>query len=219
LTQNTVKILKQKNSWFSGLTHNYFVARKFFKGDLQREIHVTVYDPVLDMSSYGDLFVCQKNVLLSINTGLTYEAGIYEFEMNDIFSQVTSDDELLTKVLNKTGEATTLTSKTVNEKPLIWVNKQFLILPGLQAELKNGTLLQGSFKTIYLNRKDDAQRIENLFNIIQKVIRGESFSTGTMLPGLSSSQFLVSIYFVLIFAPVFTIAFVLFFFFILIYSK
>ncbi|PJE66716.1 hypothetical protein COU93_02845, partial [Candidatus Shapirobacteria bacterium CG10_big_fil_rev_8_21_14_0_10_36_6] len=153
--------LNNNFSWFHRSTHGFFLAKKYFKGKYKREIFLTVYDPKLDKSCYGYLFICEDNVILSILHDLTDSSGVYELDSSDILS-IIEDDIGLGRIINsdKNGEKYAKVS-TLNKICYVNLNDKYLLLINIQSDrIYYSTLLSGAYSVTYLTKKNYISKLK-----------------------------------------------------------
>ena len=190
-----MKLLHTNLSRFDKNSHGYFRAKKYFQGKYNREVLLTIYDTALDRSSFGYLFLCDNNVLIHIMDELSDPSGIYELDSEDRFSLIDSNSDLLRDILNKTlGGNISLSTSTLNPKPLIYLNDKFLLVCNIQTNLNYGYFIQGAVKTIYLNSKHDSEKINNLIILVKSILKHETKNFSITLPGLSASISKINFY-------------------------
>ena len=107
-------------------SHGYFLARRFFAGDLKREVFVTVVDIKNRRSYYGYLFLTEKNALLTILKNR--ECQVYAFDRQDRYEQVPADPERLRRALTDTGYDINLYVSTSHPVSFIKINSDYLLL-------------------------------------------------------------------------------------------
>ncbi|MEI8232167.1 MAG: hypothetical protein WCG44_00305 [bacterium] len=185
--------------------HGYYLAKKFFKGPLEREFLVTLYDKQSKLSYFGYIYVTRKNALLVVDSFA--EVGyLNEFESTDKLSVIENvPQDTLKRSMESEGKyQITLSIKTANPISYIELNDRFLLILNIQPEHKNGSHVEGSIATVYLTGKNYREKVTNSLKIIKLAIEGRLVKVPTPIHGLSPLMMKVNfslMYFVVIVFP------------------
>lgn len=178
--------------YFHRSSHGYWKARSYFKGDLVREVFVTVFDKEKRATCQGYLFLCRGNALLTLLSDAgSLRTGIYEFTADDTFSVSETDD--LTNILNKTTSTEkNLSVATSHKVAFVTVNGRYHLLHSIQVARTYGKSTL-NWKTTYLVGDAYVDQAKALTNALSDVVKGKLI-TPTNLPGLKPATSLVMIY-------------------------
>lgn len=175
--------------------HGFYLAKKYFQGDLKKEILVTIYYSKGQETSHGYMYLCERNVLLFVQRLNNESNVLWEFEDGDQVKSVSGNTESLTKIFNQTSQTErNINIVTTNPIKYLQVNDEYLILCDVQPDFTYGRK-QLNFKTIILTRKNDPERVDNLVKVIDLIFHKKAISWETMLPGLSKNLAYFNLYF------------------------
>jgi len=90
--------------------------------------------------------------------------------------------------------------ETTNPIFLILLNDKYVILCNIQTPLNLGST-KGAIVAVFLNRKDDRLRVENLIKLITSQAKGEKITFNELLPGITSKTARINAYAKLIIIP------------------
>ncbi len=191
-----MQLLLSTSSRFHRYTHGFWLARRFFKGELQREVFVTIHDTKLKVSTYGYLFLTQKAAFLFVSSGISLTSGVYKLEPTDTFELLseTSDKDLAT-LLQGTGFEKSLRFSVSNPIALIGINnREYLLLTDIQPDVNIGSKVL-NLKTHYFTDKEYVLKVQNLITWLQETSRRLTTDSSLMpLPGIGYKLALFNIY-------------------------
>lgn len=191
------KILLDK-SLFNNFTHGYFLVRKYFKGKFVREIHASFFDTQLNETSHAYIYVCENNILIYTKRLKIRPSVLFELEKQDEIVSVPVQGNDLSKILNNPFFAEkSMSIETSSPVKLMVINKRFLVLCNMRADV-NYTDLTFYVKTIFLNKKNYAESVDNLRDVIKQIVNQEKVSWDKPLPGIGKNLALLNLAIVVI---------------------
>lgn len=188
-------LLDSNFSWIHKSTHGYFLAKKYFDYKYKKEIFLTIYDPKLNKSCYGYLFICDGKVLLSILNNLSDANGIYEIEITDQFSIVDNETSLYKIINSDNGGEKYADVSTLNKICLVNLNNKYILLINIQSSrIYYPTIASGAYFIKYLTQKDYVTKVKNLVYLIDRIVNKKQISFDLPTHGLSALVSVVNIY-------------------------
>lgn len=191
-----MQLLISTSSLFHRYTHGYWLAKRFFESELQREVFVTIHDSKRKVSTYGYLFLTQQEAFLFVSSGISLTSGVYNIEPTDTFELLreTSDKDLATQ-LQGTGFEKSLRFSVSNPIALIGINnRKYLLLTDIQPDLNIASRVF-NLKTHYFTSKDFVLKVQNLITLLEGLTQRSIMVTPfTPLPGIERKLALINIY-------------------------
>lgn len=206
-----MRVLDVSKNIVDTYTQGYFSSKRHFRGELVREILITLYDTVERTSDFGYMYLCEGNVVIYLQKSTRgYENSVCELEQSDTLREVSSTDEFLKAILNQSsGAERVLNVKTTGEISYIFLNERYIILCNIQADLALGSETY-NLLNVYLTADDFREKVRHTIGVMNAIILGEIVDREGKLLGISGTIARMNIILVLggfVFALIFLLAF------------
>ncbi|PIR63134.1 MAG: hypothetical protein COU64_06155 [Candidatus Pacebacteria bacterium CG10_big_fil_rev_8_21_14_0_10_40_26] len=193
-----MKNLPAKISILDRYTHGYFKAKNYFNKKLKKEVFITIFDTKNKISSYGYIFLCERNVLIFVQKLEDKSNVLLELEKSDSIESVVESEYFLTKIFNLTPSAEkNLDVVSTHSIKYLLLNQRYLILCDIQASLSYGEI-KINYKTIILNERDYCEKVDNASFVLKEIIEEKNASWDKNLPGMNYNVAIFNIYLVTI---------------------